>query len=53
MVLIFVEDQWQTALVFDIALSETVGILKTQIQEITGKPIGMNGRGGEFNFLFS
>ncbi|KAI9443564.1 hypothetical protein H4582DRAFT_1925739 [Lactarius indigo] len=39
MVLIFVEYQWKTSLVFDIALSEAVGSLKAQIQEITGIPI--------------
>ncbi|KAH8981878.1 hypothetical protein EDB92DRAFT_1896123 [Lactarius akahatsu] len=39
MVLIFVEYQWKTSLVFDIALSEAVGTLKAQIQAITGKPI--------------
>ncbi|KAH9007989.1 hypothetical protein EDB83DRAFT_2323490 [Lactarius deliciosus] len=39
MVLIFVEYQWETSLVFDIALSEAVGTLKAQIQAIIGKPI--------------
>ncbi|KAH9171933.1 ubiquitin-related domain-containing protein [Lactarius sanguifluus] len=39
MVLIFVEYQWETSLVLDIALSEAVGTLKAQIQAITGKPI--------------
>ncbi|KAH9023774.1 hypothetical protein EDB85DRAFT_2150927 [Lactarius pseudohatsudake] len=39
MVLIFVEYEWETSLVFDIALSEAVGALKAQIQAIIGKPI--------------
>ena len=42
MVLIFVEELWETSLGFDVALSETVGSLKAQIQTATGKPIGMN-----------
>jgi len=53
MVLIFVEYQWETSLVFDVALSEAVGTLKAQVQAITGKPIGMNGKGDEFIFLSS
>ncbi|KAH8988095.1 ubiquitin-related domain-containing protein [Lactarius akahatsu] len=51
MVLIFVEYQWETSLVFDIALSEAVGTLKAQIQAIIGKPIGTNDKGDVFNFL--
>ncbi|KAI9447275.1 hypothetical protein BJY52DRAFT_1216311 [Lactarius psammicola] len=39
MVLIFIEYQWETSQVFDIALSEAVGTLKAQVQAITGKPI--------------
>ncbi len=46
MVLVFVEYQWETSLVFDIALSETVGTLKAQIRAITGKPIGMSNKRG-------
>jgi len=46
MVLIFVEYLWETSLIFDIALSETVGALKAQIQAITRKPIGMNDKSG-------
>ena len=43
MVLIFVEeDRWETSLVFDLALIETVGSLKAQIQTATGKPVGMD-----------
>jgi hypothetical protein len=53
MVLIFVEDLWETSLAFDIALSEAVGSLKAQIQTITGKPIGMDDSGGEFRSLSS
>ena len=45
MVLIFVEDLWETSLVFDIALSEAVGSLKAQIQTITGKSIGTEDQG--------
>ncbi|KAI9447001.1 hypothetical protein BJY52DRAFT_391703 [Lactarius psammicola] len=39
MVLIFVEYQWETSLVFDITPSEAVGTLKAQVQAIIGKPI--------------
>jgi hypothetical protein len=42
MVLIFVEDQWETSLVFDIALGKPVGSLKAQIQTVTRKSIGMD-----------
>ena len=51
MVLIFVEVSWETSLAFDIALTETVGSLKAQIQAGTGKSIGMDDYGNEFNFL--
>ena len=53
MVLIFVEELWETSLVFDIALSETVESLKAQIQTVIGRPIGMNDQGDEFDFLSS
>ncbi len=49
MVLIFIEYQWKTSLVFDIALSEAVGTLKAQVQAITGKPIGMYDNGMNSN----
>ena len=49
MVLIFVEELWVTSLGFDIALSETVGSLKAQIQTATGTPIGMNSTNRNMN----